>query len=147
LPFGCAWYADPAGAGEIAELRRANFMVRPGANSIRPGITAVRARLESGRLRVIAGKCPNLVNEAGLYRWTEGENGKAETPVDAHNHALAALRYLIASLDRHGLKTRPKIATEGDGKTPEQRAVEERERRYREMMESDDRDVWWGLGW
>jgi Terminase large subunit, T4likevirus-type, N-terminal/Terminase RNaseH-like domain len=146
LPVGCTWYADPAGAGEIAELRRANFTVKPGVNSIRARITAVRARLESGRLRVLAGRCPNLIAEAGLYRWGEAENGKAEVPVDAHNHALAALRYLVMSLDRHSLKARPKIASEEDQRSPEQRAADERERRYREMEESDDPDVWWGLG-
>jgi len=63
---------------------------------------AVRARLENGTLKVLKGRCPNLLREAGLYRWgNEGEN-----PVDANNHALAALRYLIASLDERTLARR-----------------------------------------
>ena len=58
------------------------------------------ARLENGGLRVLAGRCPNLLEEAGLYRYGDGQNQTAETPVDEHNHALAALRYLISGLDR-----------------------------------------------
>ena len=73
------------------------------------------------------------------------EDRRAEVPVDENNHALAALRYLIAALDRHTLKTRPKIEV-ADPRTPEERAAEERERRYAEMAESDDPGVWWGLG-
>jgi hypothetical protein len=61
---------------------------------------AVTARLESGRLRVVAGTCPNLLYEAALYRYgDESGDGGSEAPVDEHNHALAALRYLISRLD------------------------------------------------
>jgi hypothetical protein len=103
LPRNVMWYVDPAGANESAELRCAGFMVRPGNNALRPGIAAVTARLQSGRLRVLAGRCPNLLAEAGLYRWGEtATESRAESPVDEHNHALAALRYLISRLDaRH----------------------------------------------
>ena len=41
-------------------------------------------------------RCPNLVREARLYRYDEDGS---ESPVDEENHALAALRYLIARLD------------------------------------------------
>jgi hypothetical protein len=52
--------------------------------------------------------CPNLIAEAGLYRWGEAAAERtAEVPVDAHNHALSALRYLIASLDDRRLAGRP----------------------------------------
>jgi len=100
LPRQVNWYADPAGAGEIAELRCAGFIVRAGDNERRPGIAAVRARLEDGSLRVLEGRCPNLLAEAGLYRYgSESEGHNSETPIDEHNHALAALRYLITRLD------------------------------------------------
>jgi hypothetical protein len=57
------------------------------------------------RLRVLEGRCPNLLAEAGLYRWaSRGETGAdAESPLDEHNHALAALRYLVSRLDAHRL--------------------------------------------
>jgi Terminase RNaseH-like domain/Terminase large subunit, T4likevirus-type, N-terminal len=94
LPREVMWYADPAGASEIAELRCAGFMVRQAKNAKRIGIAAVSARLQNGTLRVLQGCCPNLLAEAGLYRFGDGE-----MPVDEHNHALDALRYLISRLD------------------------------------------------
>jgi hypothetical protein len=101
LPRGVTWFADPAGCQEIVSLRRAGFVVRKGINDIRAGIAAVQARLQTGRLRVLRGRVPHLLAEARLYRYpahmVDGPNG--ETPVDAHNHALAALRYLISRLD------------------------------------------------
>jgi hypothetical protein len=95
------WYADPAGPREIDELRVANLSVRPGDNDVRPGIMAVSSRLQTGRLRVVRGACPELVREAGLYRYpTAAERRRdGEAPVDEHNHALAALRYLVAAID------------------------------------------------
>ena len=62
---------------------------------------AVTARLQNGLLKVAPGACPNLLKEAGLYRW--GDQGSGDTPEDAHNHALAALRYLVTRLDAHRL--------------------------------------------
>jgi hypothetical protein len=100
LPRNVRWYADPAGAGEIDELRCAGFTISKGDNTLRPGIAAVSARLEDRTLRIVEGQCPNLLAEAELYRYsTEAEDKRAETPVDDNNHALAALRYLISQLD------------------------------------------------
>jgi hypothetical protein len=100
---GTTWYADPAGRTEIEELRAAGLAVRPADNDVRPGIAAVTARLRTGRLRVPRSACRNLVAEARLYRYpTAAERDTSgENPVDAHNHALAALRYLVAGLDAH----------------------------------------------
>lgn len=98
LPRDVTWYADPAGANERCELRCAGFVVRSGDNALRPGIAAVSARIENGTLRIVQGCCPNLLAEAELYRYGD-ERGTAETPLDDHNHALAALRYLISRLD------------------------------------------------
>jgi hypothetical protein len=117
LPKGVMWYADPSGATEINELIYADLKVRPGNNALRPGIAAVTARLENGTLKVLEGRCPNLLSEAGLYRYgTETHEGKGETPVDDHNHALAALRYLISCLDeRHMARPRqPEPPTDDD---------------------------------
>jgi hypothetical protein len=99
LPRDVTWYADPSGATERCELRCAGFTVREGDNALRPGIAAVSARLENGTLRVLEGACPNLLAEAALYRYSDDA---VEAPVDEHNHALAALRYLVSRLDtRH----------------------------------------------
>lgn len=101
-PAGIVWYADPAGATEIAELRAAGLTVRPADNDIRLGIAAVTARLRTGRLKVHGPACPQLLTEAQLYCYpSASERGESihENPVDEHNHALGALRYLIAALD------------------------------------------------
>jgi hypothetical protein len=100
LPRGVTWHADPSGASEIAELRRAGHCVVRGKNDLTLGIAAVTARLEAGMLRVVEGRCPKLVWEAGLYRYDETpRSNRREAPLDEHNHALAALRYLIYRLD------------------------------------------------
>jgi hypothetical protein len=101
LPRSVTWYADPAGAQEIAALRVAGFAVRRGNPDVRAGIAAVHARLQTGRLKVVAGRCPNLLAEAKLYRYPTRKDAQAasEVPVDANNHALAALRYLVSRLD------------------------------------------------
>ena len=107
LPRGVTWYADPAGANERAELTCAGFTVRAGKNGLRPGIAAVNARIQNGTLKIYPGACPNLLAEAGLYRYSDDPREKsAEIPEDEHNHALAALRYLIASLDARSLARR-----------------------------------------
>ena len=95
-----AWWADPAGPNEISALRTAGLVVRPAVNAIGPGIAAVSARLQTGRLRILRSACANLIREATLYRYPSGiEADRGENPVDADNHALAALRYLVAGLD------------------------------------------------
>jgi hypothetical protein len=99
LPRAVRWYADPAGASDIAELRGAGFTVTAGSNALRSGIAAVTARLQTGTLKVAAGACPNLLAEAALYRWSD----EGEAPEDRHNHALAALRYLISKQDQRTL--------------------------------------------
>jgi hypothetical protein len=98
---GASWVADPAGATEIAELRAAGLTVRRGDNDIRLGIAAVTARIRTGRLKVCSARCPNLLAEAKLYRYpTASERLLAgEKPIDDHNHALGALRYLVSKLD------------------------------------------------
>jgi hypothetical protein len=52
-------------------------------------------------LKVLRSACPNLCAEARLYRYPSPSERAllGEQPIDDHNHALAALRYLIAQLD------------------------------------------------
>jgi hypothetical protein len=120
LPRDVLWYADPSGASERCELRCADFKVLEGNNALRPGIAAVSARLENGTLRVLEGRCPNLVYEAALYRYSDAAGERqAEVPVDEHNHALAALRYLVSRLDeRHMAGPRPGRPADGPPRKP-----------------------------
>jgi hypothetical protein len=100
LPRDVLWYCDPSGAAERAELRVAGFKINPGHNTIRPGIAAVQARIRSGTLKICHGACPNLMAEAGLYRYDEEAGKNNEQPIGEHDHALDALRYLISRLDQ-----------------------------------------------
>src|SRR5262249_51345651 len=101
LPRKVLWFADPAGRTEIEELHAAGLTVRSGFNDIRLGIAAVTARLRTERLKIDVAACPNLVREARLYRYPTARERAlhGEEPIDDHNHALGALRYLIACLD------------------------------------------------
>jgi hypothetical protein len=56
--------------------------------------------LETDRLKIVAGACPNLLREASLYRYSDDRTDRRpETPLDEHNHALDALRYLVSMID------------------------------------------------
>jgi hypothetical protein len=110
LPRKVMWYCDPSEPGQLAALAYADFKLRKGNNQVRLGITAVSARLEAGTLRVLAGACPNLLWEAEMYRYsTEPAAAQAEEPHREDNHALDALRYLVASLDAYRLAKRPAV--------------------------------------
>jgi hypothetical protein len=100
LPRDVTFYSDPSGATERCELRCAGLMVAKGDNALQAGIAAVNARLQNGTLRVVEGCCPNLLAEAALYCYGDDEDRRpSETPVDEHNHALSALRYMISKVD------------------------------------------------
>jgi len=133
LPRDVTWHADPAGANERAELRCAGFTVKEGHNALRPGIAAVSARIENGTLRVLEGRCPNLVAEAGLYRYGDDRaDRRAEMPVSDHNHALDALRYLVSRLDHKKLRA-PQAKPAAPPSDPEA----ERARRYWERVHDE----------
>jgi hypothetical protein len=149
LPRNCTWYADPSGAGDIDELIRGNYTVRKGENSIRSGIGAVSARIRDGSLRVLEGRCPNLVAEAGLYTWGESDDRKGEAPIDIDNHALAALRYLICTLDARNQLRRAQAKAPQPAKSPEQLAAEaeaEENRKWWEWVNSEDPRIWRPVG-
>jgi hypothetical protein len=94
--------------------------VRKGTNEVQPGIALVTARLRTGRLKVHRPSCPNLLAEAKLYRYPQTARGEAasEIPIDAHNHALAALRYLVSRIDAGFIarfRRRGRVESEGQG--------------------------------
>jgi hypothetical protein len=100
LPEGVEWWADPAGADQIAEVRKAGHRVRPcvhiGQQPLQHGIALVNRRIRTGRLKVVE-SCRELLRESGLYHYDKD----TETPVDRDNHALSALRYLVVGIDRN----------------------------------------------
>jgi Terminase large subunit, T4likevirus-type, N-terminal len=138
LPRDVDWSADPSGAAEISELRCADRVVRRGINALQFGIAAVTARLADGRLRVVEGACPNLLAEACLYRYPEEGEGGNENPLDEHNHALAALRYLVSRLDERRMARRAAaVSSPSETQEEEQRdakTLEAQERRRKQLQ-------------
>jgi hypothetical protein len=144
LPRDVTWYGDPQGAREIRELICAGVPVRKGDNEVRPGIQAVRARLENGTLRVLKGACPNLLAEAGLYRY-DPEARDSETPIKEYDHAMDALRYLISKLDS-GKMARFKKGGAPPEELPDNEAPEAPEPPRRKLLSIWNEDLWTPLG-
>jgi hypothetical protein len=154
---GTCWYADPAGRTEIEELRAAGLTVRRGENDIRAGIAAVTARIRTGRLKVASAGCPNLIAESKLYRYPGPQEPSPahENPVDADNHALGALRYLVSRLD-YKFMARLKAKAAGPGAGPieveHEQTIRERERAYcsragaKPWLSPDNEQLWEPLG-
>ena len=142
------WYADPSGAVEIAAFRHADHKVRKGDNNIRFGIAAVNARIRTGRLKVNPQRCPNLVAEAKLYRYADATDGNArdENPIDDHNHALGALRYLISRIDGRFMAQLRRFGpppVDGPLETGNLEGVQEHKpQRRRSQMDINDPNLW-----
>jgi hypothetical protein len=131
LPREVTWYADPSHPTEIQAFRKGELVVRPGDNAIAAGIAAVRARIETGRLRIDPERCPNLLREAELYHYDP--DGTGEVPVDADNHALAALRYLVSRIDANFLRRWKRRAEPDVAVTVPDRDRDENDPRWWEM--------------
>jgi len=138
LPRGYMWYADPSGANERAELCHANHRCFKADNAISPGLARIVARMEAGALRVVKDACPNLLKEADLYCYsTEPHERHAEVPVDEHNHAISALRYLLSMLDAHRMAGRPRVPHKDDAPP---NATQRTFRTFRDLY--NDPNVW-----
>lgn len=95
------YFCDSEAAGSIEKMRRADLPARKAIKKIDLGIRAVAARIRTGRLKVFR-SCTNVIREAGLYRYHTEEEQKVPTdnPVKEHDHAMDAMRYLVAGVDR-----------------------------------------------
>jgi phage terminase large subunit len=154
LPKGVKWQADPAGAGQIVELRQAGHDVRPcvhiptrgaGGEKKNPklsGIDMVSERIRTGRLRIVRSpEMMPLIRELGMYHYDELKS--VEEPVDEHNHACDALRYLIVGLDR-GKVVPPLTPPESAAARTAREAAEQKADLDRRKAEDDnrERDMW-----
>jgi len=113
----------PTRLGRRRSASCADHQVTRGNNALQLGIAAVSARLADGTLRVVEGACPNLLAEACLYRYPEDVEARGENPLDEHNHALAALRYLISRLDARRMARRTQGCVPTPGKETEEGEV------------------------
>jgi hypothetical protein len=141
LPRDVVWYADPSGATERSELCCANLKVAAGINAMQLGIAAVTARLANGSLRIVEGACPNLLAEAWLYRYPENGAGGSENPLDEHNHALAALRYLVSRLDERRM-TRQRAPGDVSEEAAEEQCEAARVAEKKELRERQREHLW-----
>jgi hypothetical protein len=147
------WFCDPAEPRSIEKFRRASLPAREGYNKhLLVGVQAVNARIRSGRLNV-SRTCANLIKEAGLHRYPTPEETRvltSENPIDADNHCLSALRYLVCGLDRTAVvraegpprRNWDEPPPEAD-REPRRGPLSEAERRRQYSQWMDD-PGWWG---
>lgn len=104
--------ADPSAAGLIADMRRAGIPTVPANNAVMAGIQAVKARLPAAgdglsRLTVDP-SCVNLLGEFEGYVWRGGKDGLRDEPEKSNDHAMDALRYVVARVDSANQRRLPR---------------------------------------
>ena len=52
---------------------------------------------------------------------SDAASRRAETPLDTNNHALDALRYLIATIDERKLRRKPTLAADPEASNMEEK--------------------------
>ncbi len=88
------FYCDARRPEAIHELRSLGIPVRPNKlQSIESGISLVEQRIISDRLKVWD-CCVAMRKEFGFYEYDDHQQ-----PVDANDHAMDSLRYLVAGID------------------------------------------------
>ena len=87
---------DPSASSLITAMRKRGIAVRKANNDVQDGIRMVYSLLRTGHIKINRDRCPNLINEMGLYIWNEKRSllGQEEV-VKQNDHALDALRYAI----------------------------------------------------
>lgn len=93
-------------AEDRATLHAEGIETMPAHKDVLPGINAVKARMRVAgdgrpRLFIVRGACPSTIAEMYDYAWaapTDGKNAKEEPSKDC-DHAMDALRYIVAYLD------------------------------------------------
>lgn len=93
-----AWYCDPAGASEIAELRAAGLPVASRRSRVEEGVHAIRNLLrppggDPPRLHIDR-SCRRLVYELSTFSYREGEDNFLR---DVNDHGPDALRYFVVN--------------------------------------------------
>ena len=101
--------ADPSGNKRSGATKRSYFdhyaeyglWFQAGNNNIEAGIAKVYTYLSLGKLYIMS-NCINVIKEARTYKYRESEleqnKNRGEKPMDAYNHAMDALRYMIMEL-------------------------------------------------
>jgi len=101
--------ADPAGEKRSGMNMRSYFnhyaeyglWFKPGTNQLEPGIMKVYTYFSLNKLKIMS-NCVNTIAEARAYKYRENSvdetKNRGEKPIDAFNHAMDALRYIVMEL-------------------------------------------------
>lgn len=90
-------YIDPSALAMKLELQRRNLHVVEANNDVMFGIENMTSEMAKGNLFVCK-SCPNLIHEIENYVWDEKKSKQGEdAPIKKGDHAVDALRYVIAS--------------------------------------------------
>ncbi len=90
-------YIDPSAEAFELELKRAGMHVVHANNDVFNGIQMMTSSIRDGRV-VVLDNCTNLIREIESYTWDSKKSEKGEdAPIKVNDHALDALRYVIAS--------------------------------------------------
>lgn len=99
----CPWYCDSARPDQIRELRDCGIearrkRMRSVQGAIMFGVDSVTKHIMSGTLH-ISDECAELIKESLAYSYDPDPAKGGERPLDACNHAMDALRYLVVGVD------------------------------------------------
>jgi len=93
-----AWYCDPSGRSEIAELRAAGLPALGRRTTLEEGVLAIRKLLRppgGGRPRLhIDRSCMRLIAELSMYSYRQDSD---QVERDQQDHGPDALRYFVAN--------------------------------------------------
>lgn len=97
-PYGVRQiYIDPSALAMKLELQRRGMRAVEAHNDVMTGIEMMTTEMGKGNLFVLA-DCKNLIREIENYVWDETRAKRGEdAPVKKADHAVDALRYVIAS--------------------------------------------------
>lgn len=98
------FYCDSARPEYIQELRNVGLDARKGRKELDAGIAVTSNYIDKGLLTVDYNACPMLIEEADTYHYEEDDMGNIlkDRPIDASNHAMDALRYMVYTHSRRG---------------------------------------------
>jgi PBSX family phage terminase large subunit len=99
-------FCDSAEPDRIMTLKTHGLRATGSDKQISAGINTVQTCFKNMRL-FIADRCVNTISELGLYRYPDKDESDKivkDVPVDADNHALDALRYVIHNYEKIRLK-------------------------------------------
>lgn len=94
------FYCDPSKPELIQMMRRYDIPCSPNRTKlIETGIALVETRINADYLRIYPA-CAATIKEASEYEYAKTIDGRTKTvPKDMNNHAMDAVRYLIAGMD------------------------------------------------